>query len=333
MQTHMTACSNADTDREERAKPNSPRAILVLLPVYNGAAYLRAQVNSILEQTYPSVFLLCRDDGSTDSSLEILKDIQRHWPERVHLLQDHLGNLGASSNFAWLMQQALQLPLPAAFSHSPLPPYIALSDQDDLWHPDKLAICADRLEALEKAHPDTPALVHSDLCVVAHDGSPIAPSMARYQGLQFQQHGFAAQLLSNTLTGCTALMNRRLIEASLPIPPEAIMHDWWLSLVASAWGVRDYIDQPLIDYRQHTSNAVGAKEHIRQPLKHSRIKRLFDNRHAEIFQLNARQANAFLNRYRSRLNAQRRALLWFARGLAIPFPPLQRILYRMLRKA
>lgn len=329
----MTDRAKATVGQEARDQHGETRAILVLLPVYNGSAYLRAQVDSILNQTYPSVFLLCRDDGSTDDSGRILADIQRQWPERVRILQDGRGNLGASGNFAWLLQQALARALPEGFAHPPLPPYIALSDQDDLWHPDKLAVCAARLTALEKTHPGLPALVHSDLRVVAEDGTQIAPSMARYQGLQFQQHGFAAQLLSNTLTGCTALLNRRLVEISLPIPPDAIMHDWWLSLVVSAWGVRDYVDQPLIDYRQHNGNAVGAKELVREPLKHSRWKRLFDNRHAEIFQLNARQASAFLKRYRSQLRVHRRLLLWTARCLAIPFPPLQRILYRLLRKA
>lgn len=313
--------------------PSAARSIVVLVPVYNGAAYLEAQLESIFQQSYPEVFVLCRDDGSTDASLAILDKFQHQWSQRIHVVKDDLGNLGASKNFAQLMQLALDKQLPPNFGAADQPPYIALSDQDDIWHPEKLAVCAAHLEALERAHPGVPAVVHSDLRVVAQDGTLIAPSMARYQGLQTHRQSLAAQLLSNTLTGCTSLMNRHLIEASLPIPPQAIMHDWWLSLVASAWGVREYIDTSLIDYRQHASNAIGAKERVVAPVRKWRIQRLFDNRHAEIFRLNGQQAAIFLKCYGSRLSLRNRAALWTVQCLAVPFPPLQRVIFRLLRGA
>ena len=313
--------------------PLAKRLIVVLVPVYNGAEFLEAQLCSIFEQTYPSIFVLCRDDGSTDTSPAILDKLAAKWPSKMKVLLDDQGNLGASGNFAFLMEQALNHPFATDAGAPARAHYVALSDQDDLWHPDKLAVCAARLEELELEHPDLPAVVHSDLRVVAHDASVIAPSMARYQGLQTQHQGFAAQLLSNTLTGCTSLMNLRLIEESLPVPQQAIMHDWWLSLVASAWGVRSYIDQPLIDYRQHAGNAIGAKERATIPLRKWRFQRMFDNRHADIFRLNAIQADAFLVKFGSRLSLRNRCVLWAAKCLAIPLPPMQRVLYRLLRRA
>jgi glycosyltransferase involved in cell wall biosynthesis len=308
------------------------RPILVLLPVYNGAAFLQAQLDSILAQTYEPVHIICRDDGSKDASLEILSRAQQEAPERISIVKDTFGNLGASKSFALLLQHALNVPTSAAGSESPQTPYVALCDQDDIWHPDKLSVCAAELALLEAAHPGKPALVHSDLQVVAEDGSTIAPSMARYQGLRTQDQAFNAQLLSNTLTGCTSLFNRQLIEKSLPIPAGAIMHDWWLSLVASAFGVRTYIDKPLIDYRQHASNAIGAKALVGKPLNRSRIKRWLDDRHSTIFGLNARQASAFLQRYRRDLSISHRCVLWAALGLHIPYPPIQRVIYHLLRK-
>lgn len=313
--------------------PSAIRPILVLVPVYNGATYLEAQLDSIFQQSYPEVHVLCRDDGSTDASPALLESLQRKWPQRLQVVKDGLGNLGASDNFARLMQLALDADLAPHLNSTDLPPYIALSDQDDIWHADKLTVCAAHLEALERAHPGLPALVHSDLRVVAQDGTLIAPSMARYQGLQTSRESLAAQLLSNTLTGCTSLMNRSLIEASLPIPPEAIMHDWWLSLVASAWGAREYIDSSLIDYRQHAGNAIGAKERVVIPVRKWRIQRLFDNRHAEIFRLNGQQAAIFLKCYGPRLSLRNRAALWTVQCLAVPFPPLQRVIFRLLRGA
>lgn len=308
------------------------RPILVLLPIFNGAEFLEAQIESVLTQLYKPVFLICRDDGSRDASFDILTRAQERAPDRILVLRDKLGNLGASASFALLLRHALDAVLPSEMTQSQQAPFVALCDQDDIWHPNKLAICADHLERLERAHPDVPALVHSDLRVVTEDGSEIAPSMARYQGLRTENQGLGAQLLSNSLTGCTCLMNRRLIEESLPIPAEAIMHDWWLSLVASARGVRTYIDTPLIDYRQHRGNAIGAKARESRPLHRLRVMRWFDNRHAAIFRLNARQARAFLDRYGGTLTFRQRCLLWAALGLYLPIPPVQRVIYRLLRR-
>jgi len=75
------------------------------------------------------------------------------------------------------------------------------------------------------------------------------------------------------------------------------MHDWWLSLVASALGSRQYLDQSLIDYRQHASNAIGAKAQDKPVAFKTIVHRLFDDRHGEIFRLNARQARGFLARF------------------------------------
>jgi hypothetical protein len=260
----------------------------------------------------------------------LLRELQSRWPNRIRVLEDGDGNLGASGNFSRLMHAALAFNPPAPWTDQPC--YMALSDQDDLWHPDKLATCVAAIRQLEREHPGRPALVHSDLRVIAEDGSEIAPSMARYQGLQTQRSGLAAQLLSNTLTGCTSLMNRELLEHGLPIHPEAIMHDWWLSLVASALGHRCYLDQALIDYRQHASNAIGAKAQDKPVVFKSILHRLFDDRHGEIFRLNARQAQAFLQRYRAQLSRRQRFISWLASHLALPVPPAQRLLYRLLRQ-
>ncbi len=310
--------------------PASQAHVLVLLPVYNGARFLAEQMESILGQTGVHVQILCRDDDSSDASAATLRDFETRFPRQVRVLRDDLGNLGASGNFSRLMQAVLEGA--GTTRAADRPPYIALSDQDDLWHADKLATCVTHIQALERAHPGQPALVHSDLRVISEGGDEIAPSMARYQGLQPQHARLAAQVLSNTLTGCTSLMNRSLLETGLPVPEEAIMHDWWLSLVASAIGQRTYLDQALIDYRQHASNAIGAKAQDAPVAYRTYLHRLFDNRHGEIFRLNARQAGAFLKRFKARLSTRQRFVLWLASHLDIPFPPLQRLTYRLLRK-
>ena len=159
-----------------------PGTVLVLLPVYNGERFLANQIDSILSQERVQVLLLCRDDASSDRSLDILRDYVARYPEQVRLLEDRLGNLGASANFSVLMQAALAFEAPAALQGQPV--YVALADQDDHWHGDKLATGVARIRELEAQHPGLPALVHSDLRVINEDGSEIAPSMARYQGLE-----------------------------------------------------------------------------------------------------------------------------------------------------
>ena len=311
------------------ASPPDPVAhVLVLLPTYNGAKFLAEQLHSILTQTGVSVSLMCRDDGSTDASADILHDFETRYPQQVTVLRDELGNLGASGSFSHLMHAALQ----AERDRAPPNSYVALSDQDDIWHSDKLATCVTEIRRLEAIHPGRPALVHSDLRVISEEGVELAPSMARFQGLQTQRNSLAAQVLSNTLTGCTSLMNRALLEEGLPVSPDAIMHDWWLSMVASALGSRHYLDQALIDYRQHASNAIGAKARDEPVVFRSIFHRLFDDRHGEIFRLNAQQAGAFLAAYQHRLNLTQRTTLRMAKALAWPFPPLQRLIYRLLRK-
>lgn len=307
--------------------PASP-LVLVLLPVYNGQRFLTQQIESVIHQQGVTTHLLCRDDGSSDGSTGILQTMRSRWPGRVTLVSDDLGNLGASANFCRLMHLALDLELPAVGRVS----YIALSDQDDVWHTDKLTTGLVSIQGLEQARPGTPALVHSDLRVIEEDGQEIAPSMARYQGLRPDLSGLSAQLLSNTLTGCTSLMNRALLEKALPVPPEAIMHDWWLSLVASALGSRCYLDKALIDYRQHAANAIGAKAKDKPVAFKTILHRLFDDRHSEIFGLNARQAGGFLARFRNELSLRQRLTTWLAAQLSLPFPPLQRMIYRVLRR-
>jgi hypothetical protein len=246
---------------------------------------------------------------------------------------DNLGNLGASGSFSRLMDLALTYQAPAPWSGAVT--YFALSDQDDLWHTDKLKSCMAAMRRLELEQKGQPALVHSDLRVIDDSGREIAPSMARYQGLQVGRPSLAAQALSNTLTGCTSLMNRELLTLGLPIPPEAIMHDWWLSMVASALGTRSYLDRALMDYRQHERNAIGAKAKDDNPREKRFFKRLagfFDQRHRQIFGLNARQARAFLQRYHQRLSVAHRMTLRCVMLLAWPIPPLQRSIFLILRK-
>lgn len=322
------------------ASPDTPLApgdtsrppVVVLLPVFNGQAFLEPLMDSLLGQTMDAC-IVCRDDGSSDGSADIIRGFAQRHPARIHLLEDDLGNLGACGSFAMLMRHAANPIFLRSCFGIDRPAAVALCDQDDVWHPDKLSVCLTHLAELEALHPGTPCLVHSDLRLVGQDGSEIAPSMARYQGLRVDRNSLTAQLLSNTVTGCTAVMNQALLRVALPIPSTAIMHDWWLSIVCSAVGVRRYLDTPLIDYRQHATNTIGAKprENVKR-LRRFSIQRFLDNRHQEIFQLNARQARALMHHPGCRLGPWQRLGCLLVTWLRFPVPPFQRLLYRILRR-
>lgn len=298
--------------------------VLVLLPVYNGGRFLPLQLDSILAQSFQNTLIVCRDDGSSDDSAAILEQYAQKWPQRFRLLEAPLGNLGASANVALLMQSVLDNEL-----RSSIDTYIALSDQDDYWYPEKLARCLTVMHSEEQKTPEFPMMVHSDLRVVAENGQLIASSFAAYQGLKPLRNSFSSQLVCNTITGCTVLMNRALLRKALPIPPQAIMHDWWLGLVALAFGRACYIDIPLLDYRQHDANTVGAREY---QAGENLLMRLLDVSNNPVFQSTARQSQAFASHYHDALSSKQQLTARMAGVLANHNPVLQKSIYRMLRK-
>ena len=282
--------------------------ILVLLPVFNGAAFLAEQLESILHQSHHPVGILCRDDGSSDNSAAILDQYQTRYPEQITILPSGADRLGVIQSFAKLMQVALSM---ADKDGGDV--YFALADQDDTWQAEKLSACLNALKKAEQEQIDTPILVHSDLCVISEDGDKIAPSLMKYQGLRPERASFAAQLVSNTVTGCTTLFNVALLRRALPMPSDTMMHDWWIALVASAFGRRIYLPYALVQYRQHSSNTLGARLYARGKLGSALVKKVFQGNKDPFVQKQyeglSRQAQAFYKRFGSELGPVDRMLL------------------------
>jgi len=123
-----------------------------------------------------------------------------------------------------------------------------------------------KMKELENIHgKNTPILIHSDLRVVDEQLNEIAPSFVKFQGLPDpRKHDFPKFLYQNVVTGCATFFNRALLEIATPIPEQAIVHDWWFAQCAKLFGVLVYIDEPLLDYRQHGENSIGARCHKEQ---------------------------------------------------------------------
>ena len=218
----------------------------VILPLYNGAKYLREQVASIHGQTIRPLRLIARDDDSTDGTKDLISELKDEYGEWLVLLSNNK-NVGCSENVNILLSRSTAK-------------YIALADQDDVWLPNKLEKALNKIREVEKKeNRRIPILVHSDLYITDKRLRPYKKTYIEQQRLNVKATRANDLMLTNIVTGCTAVMNRELLDIALPIPKEALVHDWWLALVASSFGVIRYVEETSILYRQHGENTIGAK--------------------------------------------------------------------------
>jgi glycosyltransferase involved in cell wall biosynthesis len=224
----------------------------ILLATYNGGEHLVELLDSLRAQTHPDVTVLVRDDGSTDQTVEIVRrvadDPRGPALRLVEAATPDQPPLGPGGNFGRLLTSSTAS-------------RVMFCDQDDVWLPEKVSRTLDRLaRAEEQLGPDTPLLVHTDLAVVDEDLRPVAPSLWAYQNIRPAGRETLAKLLvQNVVTGCTAMLNRPLIERIGHIPPPIRLHDWWAALVAAAFGRVVHLPEATALYRQHPANDTGAR--------------------------------------------------------------------------
>ena len=225
--------------------------VSVALCTHNGASYLREQLLSILNQSRQPDEVVLSDDASTDDTLEVADRAFAEWrsgrPDSTVTLRVIRNRvpLGVAANF----EQAL-----AACSGE----LCALSDQDDVWYPRRLEVMA-----AEFAGRPELQLLHSDARLVDGRGMPLGSTLLQTLGVTADEkrdvhegRAFDVLLRRNIITGATAVVRRELVERSRPFP-SAWVHDEWLAIVAAATGTVDFLDEALIDYRQHGGNQIG----------------------------------------------------------------------------
>lgn len=225
------------------------RLALILISTFNGEKYLATQLDSIIAQTMTHWTLLIRDDGSSDSTLHIIKKYCQ-LDSRIIFIQDNLGNLQVPKNYSTLMQHALERP----------EKYIFFCDQDDVWLREKLLLQLNALHRMEQQFgKNIPLLIHSDLCVVDNDLNTIHPSYLEFEKIKRNtQLPLTTLLINNFISGCTLGMNKRLLRIAFPIPENVLLHDWWCALCAASIGKIDFVDQATLLYRQHEHNSIGS---------------------------------------------------------------------------
>lgn len=220
-------------------------SISVALCTHNGARYVREQVESILAQTVPVAQIVLSDDASTDDTVSIVERAVAGSGVDLVVLRNSPA-LGVVANF----EQAT-----AACTGD----LIALSDQDDVWHSDKL----ERIVAVFDAVPEA-LLVHSDADLVDESLAPLPDSLLASLEMTDTERreltdgrSYAAFLRRNLVTGATAVLRRELVERARPYPSSWI-HDEWLAVVGAALAQTRLADGRLVAYRQHGANQIGA---------------------------------------------------------------------------
>jgi glycosyltransferase involved in cell wall biosynthesis len=229
-------------------KTGDPGLLEILLATFHGAAFLPAQLDSLLAQTFQDFRIVVRDDGSTDGTLAVLERYAGAHPGRIEILPPDGKRLGASGSFARLLAESRA-------------PYLMFCDQDDVWLPDKVAVTLSAMRDVERVHgTQTPILVNTDLKVVDEQLRVIDESLWHYQRIHPERlKQLSRVLVQNFATGCTVMINRALADLASPIPAQAMMHDWWLALVATRFGQTAPLRTPTVLYRQHGRNDIGAR--------------------------------------------------------------------------
>jgi hypothetical protein len=222
----------------------------ILLATFNGAEFLDAQVASIRSQTFGGWRLLVSDDGSSDGTAELIEGFCAADP-RIEAVgsSERLGS--ASRNFSFLIESSTSA-------------YFMLADQDDQWLPDKVDKTFQAMKLLEEEHgSEVPLLVCTDMRVVDRELNDIDASFERYARIDSSRNSFCCVLAQSIAAGCTMMGNQTLRDLFTRSAPEAqmVMHDWWLTLIAAAFGHIGHVGSPTMRYRQHDNNAIGAERY------------------------------------------------------------------------
>lgn len=273
-----------------------PVTVEVLLATYNGEVFLQEQLDSLFSQEGVNVSVIARDDGSSDGTMDILQVYAKRHPDRLRILPSE-ARLGPRGSFSALMNAATEK-------------YIAFSDQDDVWLPGKLSTLLQRLQSLEsRVGSNKPCLVHCDLAVVDRELHQIAPSFWQYSGIDPRRNSFRNLLFQNTVTGCATLFNRAMLERAAPVPPDAVMHDHWISLCASAFGHIGVEPKALVLYRQHGNNSIGAVGGQGKDIAQRIVRGVKRRLHRDFWPNMLRQPQALWREHGSDLDPEKRELL------------------------
>jgi rhamnosyltransferase len=216
--------------------------LIILLSTYNGEAFLAQQLDSILQQDYSAWRLYIRDDGSTDKTLGILQHYQEQ-DQRIQLITDDLGHLGAFASYQHLLESA------------PQAKWLMFCDQDDIWFQDKIS------QAMTVMLCDAdiqPRLVFCDLTMVDNQLNKLKKYFIGTCNENFNY--FKSLIFGNFIPGCSILINNSLRQKNNTMSEKFLSYDHKLLLIAALHGKISYIRKPGLFYRRHDSTVTQAND-------------------------------------------------------------------------
>jgi glycosyltransferase involved in cell wall biosynthesis len=227
------------------------KKIYILLATYNGEKFIGEQIDSLLNQTYQNWKLIIHDDNSKDNTIKLIKEYEDKHPNKIKFINDGISTGGAKQNFTYLLNN-----IDNNYD------YIMFCDQDDVWMKEKIEITLNKMLEVEAKCIRKPILIHTDLKVVDDQLNIISNSMFKYQKLNLNNQDNIERIsIENIVTGCTMMLNKKLVMLSKTIPEEAIMHDWWIAITTlKCNGIIEFVDNSTILYRQHELNTIGSKK-------------------------------------------------------------------------
>ncbi|MDD6194992.1 MAG: glycosyltransferase family 2 protein [Lachnospiraceae bacterium] len=223
------------------------KQVAILLATYNGKKYLGKMLASLESQTYQQFVCYIHDDGSTDGTMDVMEEWISEHGGKYRILEGPAQG-SPQANFLWMLSQAEA-------------DYYMFADQDDVWLPEKIEKTVDKFSEIE-AGVEGPICVFSDMYVVDEGLQIMSQSFIRYIDRDPKRTALSQLLMENPAAGCTQLFNRELRDLALQLQDmeQIEMHDIWVLALAAAFG-QDHVgvvDEPLVYYRQHGDNEMGA---------------------------------------------------------------------------
>jgi glycosyltransferase involved in cell wall biosynthesis len=212
--------------------------ICITLATYNGEKYLAQMLDSLVAQKKPADVIIAVDDGSKDSTCEILERYKDKLPLEITKFEK---NRGHRASFSTALEKAREL-----LADDDL---IFLADQDDIWLPNKLEVMSQKI--------GDSSMIFGDAEIIDGDGV-VTESSWRKKAEIVEQLSQQALLTGYTnVTGCMVAFKAGLLKTALPIPQDVPVHDQWITLCATAENGYRAIADKVIQYRIHGNNAIG----------------------------------------------------------------------------
>ncbi|WP_442589152.1 glycosyltransferase [Pedobacter sp. AW31-3R] len=259
--------------------------VTIMMATFQGEHFIRQQLDSIISQTFTDWELLIRDDLSTDTTVDILK-IYAARDRRIILMGTEGEHGSAAINFSALFDLACMRKQS----------YLMFADQDDIWHPDKISSSVAFIQEKEfNEGKGFPVMIYSAFQYIDVNGRKIDQELNIPEKLDFK-----VLLNENHAYGCTMILNRALVDKVVHIPHSVENHDYWVSLVACAFGKAIFNPEKLIDYRQHNNNVSG---NVEKRNLSSRLHRYVENKDFmfPVLSKNFKMIGLFYNTYLSSL--------------------------------